>query len=100
MALDAGQQFVEAAFRGQRLQHQFKRAAAGQPKTVRFIGGDTVSNTLGWSVGHRLARYRVGMIGICGAKARNEIVFNAAAGDRADDAAGLAQGHDRADRSG
>jgi hypothetical protein len=87
-ARQRGEQLGQAGGRGHRLEHQLQRAAAGQAEALRLLGADAVLHHLG-----RVERERaVAHLG-------DEVVLDAAAGDRAGDAAVVAHRHRRAHRA-
>ena len=79
------QQGVDSAGSVQRLQHELQRATARQPKAMRFFSADAVFDGFGLGVMQAFAAHAV-----------DEVVFNAAARDRADDDTVIAQREHRA----
>ena len=73
VSLEISQQTPNIALRRQWFQHHFNGAATGQTKLIGLIGGDAVANALG----HFGGKFAVLHL-------RNQIVFNAAAGNGTD----------------
>ena len=88
VALNMREQLVDAARGGKRLQHQLQRAAARQTKTRGFFGGHAVLR------GRRFVLHQLAI-----AHAQNHVVFDAAAGNRADHHAVITNSRQRADRA-
>ena len=86
MPLHMRQQFVETAFRLQRFEHQFNRAAAGQAELLRLFGGYAVLRGRGFVL-HQLAI----------AYSEYHVVLDAAAGNRANQHAVIAYCRQRTD---
>ncbi|ASL75023.1 hypothetical protein BC350_16450 [Ralstonia pseudosolanacearum] len=79
------QQGVDPAGGGERLQHQLQRAAAGQAEAVRLFRADAVFHGLGPGLVQAFAPHAV-----------DQVVFDAAAGNRADHHAVVTQRQHRA----
>src|SRR5450830_1120768 len=86
MALQPQQQFINAAAFRQRFDRQFNRAAARQAETVRIVGGNAVADDFGYVAADAVV-----------AHAGDQVIFNAAARDRADHRAIFANGQRGAD---
>jgi hypothetical protein len=84
---DAVEKFAEPGARPERLEDELDRAAAGQAEAERLVGGDAVLHALGPLGRHLAAAHLV-----------DEVVLDAAAGDRADHQSVVAHQHVRADR--
>ena len=91
---------------GVKFQQQLQGAATGQAKAVGLVGADAVLDQARRPARDVLFASRGGSVGWGGGwgigpgEAVDQVVFNAAARDRTDHRAVLAQGHDGADRSG
>ena len=79
---------------GVEFQQQLQRAATRQAKAVGLVGADAVFHPFRWSLGQAArATWRIGL-----GEAVNQVVFDAAAGDRSDHRTVFAQSHDGAHR--
>ncbi len=87
VALDDGKQILELRFRSDRLENDLQRTAAGKPEARRLLLRDAVGRDLGFRSRERLALHLV-----------DEVVLDAAAGNRAHDLTIVANDEHRSDR--